>query len=188
MLKIYAHFWNQPEGCVSVLSNFCNAVSLKGLIDAVGRVPEQILQEIALKILHAIDQLHTFSNQAHLGLNASQVLFTTQGGVSVSFGFSSLLKLKDSSVKDKASLNLHQNEDQLQPSLLNFLPQQEGERINVQKTAKAFWSYYKDRYKPLNKDQQQFRNLQKLDIYDFGYSILLAACGDSIPASERIPC
>lgn len=151
-------------------------------------MPEQILQEIALKILHAIDQLHTFSNQAHLGLNASQVLFTTQGGVSVSFGFSSLLKLKDSSVKDKASLNLHQNEDQLQPSLLNFLPQQEGERINVQKTAKAFWSYYKDRYKPLNKDQQQFRNLQKLDIYDFGYSILLAACGDSIPASERIPC
>lgn len=43
MLKNFSNFWNQPEGCVSVVSNYCNGGSLKELIDNIGQVPEKIL-------------------------------------------------------------------------------------------------------------------------------------------------
>lgn len=40
---IYGSFWNQPEGCVSLLSNFCSAFSLKTMLEITGSVPEKIL-------------------------------------------------------------------------------------------------------------------------------------------------
>lgn len=76
--QIYGSFWNQPEGCVSLLSNFCSAYSLKALLEITGSVPEKILQDIAKQALQSLEQIHS-ADQVHLGLSPSQIMFTKKG-------------------------------------------------------------------------------------------------------------
>ena len=58
-LHIYGNFWNQPEGCVSLLSSFCNGFCLQTLLDTSGCIPEKILQDVALQTLTSLDQMHS---------------------------------------------------------------------------------------------------------------------------------
>jgi hypothetical protein len=40
-------FWNSPEGCVSVVSEYAGNGSLQNLISSIGTLPESILKHLA---------------------------------------------------------------------------------------------------------------------------------------------
>lgn len=56
--KIRATFWNSPEGCVSVITDYAASGSLHNLISSVGALPESILKQLAKQILRSLDYLH----------------------------------------------------------------------------------------------------------------------------------
>jgi len=91
-LNIYGTFWNQPEGCVSLITDYCPAACLANLIGQVGGLPEHILKDIATSALSSLEQIHNQHNSFHGGIRATQILFDRKGNVRLSFGFSSIVK------------------------------------------------------------------------------------------------
>jgi len=57
-LKISASFWNSPEGCVSVVTDYAANGSLQNLCQSVGALPENILKQIAKSVLKSIHSMH----------------------------------------------------------------------------------------------------------------------------------
>jgi hypothetical protein len=46
-IKINASFWNSPEGCVSVVTDYAANGSLLNLVQSIGSLPEMILKHLA---------------------------------------------------------------------------------------------------------------------------------------------
>jgi len=92
-LKFYDAFWNQPEGCVSIVQDCAPKSSLQDLISQVGALPERTLQNLAKQILKALNHMHT-DNLAHSNVTCSQVLFDRRGKVRLSLGFGHILRAK----------------------------------------------------------------------------------------------
>ena len=57
-IRIFDTFWNSPEGCVSVVSDFAANGSLQNLIGSIGALPESILKHLARQILRGVEFLH----------------------------------------------------------------------------------------------------------------------------------
>lgn len=57
-IKINGAFWNSPEGCVSVVTDYAGNGSLQNLVSSVGGLPESILKHLAKSILRSLDYLH----------------------------------------------------------------------------------------------------------------------------------
>ena len=57
-IRIYDTFWNSPEGCVSVISDFAANGSLQNLIQSIGALPETTLKHLARSILRSTEYLH----------------------------------------------------------------------------------------------------------------------------------
>jgi hypothetical protein len=53
-IRIFDTFWNSPEGCVSVVSDFAANGSLNNLIQSIGALPESILKHLARQVLRPI--------------------------------------------------------------------------------------------------------------------------------------
>lgn len=69
-IRIFDTFWNSPEGCVSVVSDFAANGSLQNLIQSIGALPEFTLQHLARSVLKALDYLHE-QNMTHSNLTSS---------------------------------------------------------------------------------------------------------------------
>lgn len=46
-IRIHASFWNSPEGCVSVVTDYAANGSLQNLVSSIGALPESILKHLA---------------------------------------------------------------------------------------------------------------------------------------------
>jgi len=69
-IRIFETFWNSPEGCVSVVSDFAANGSLHNLIQSIGALPEHTLKNLAKSVLRGIDTLHEH-NMTHSNLACS---------------------------------------------------------------------------------------------------------------------
>lgn len=88
LANVNSTFWNSPEGCVSIVMEYCAGGSLAQLADSVGGLPEGVLSHISLQLLNALNLLH-HKGSTHGGLTPSQVLFTKDCKVKLSLGISS---------------------------------------------------------------------------------------------------
>ena len=68
LVNIVGTHWNTPEGCVSIVFENMNGGSMLNLLQSMGSIPEEILREIAQKVLLAIDYLHNKAKISHNGL------------------------------------------------------------------------------------------------------------------------
>lgn len=57
-IKVHSSFWNSPEGCVSVVTDYAGNGSLQNLVQSIGALPESILKHLAKQILRSLDYLH----------------------------------------------------------------------------------------------------------------------------------
>jgi serine/threonine protein kinase len=57
-IKINGTFWNSPEGCVSVVTDYAANGSLHNLVQSIGALPESILKHLAKQTLRSLDYLH----------------------------------------------------------------------------------------------------------------------------------
>lgn len=46
-VKVHSSFWNSPEGCVSVVTDYAGCGSLHNLVLSIGALPESILKHLA---------------------------------------------------------------------------------------------------------------------------------------------
>lgn len=92
-IRVFDTFWNSPEGCVSVVSDFAANGSLQNLLQSIGAVPESTLKHLARQILRAISHLHE-QNMPYSNLTCSQIVFDRRGKVRLSPGFGHILKSK----------------------------------------------------------------------------------------------
>jgi serine/threonine protein kinase len=81
-VKINTAFWNSPEGCVSVVTDYAGCGSLHNLVLSIGALPESILKHLAKQILRSLDYLHD-QGMTHNNICCSQVLFDRKGKVKV---------------------------------------------------------------------------------------------------------
>jgi serine/threonine protein kinase len=69
-IRIFDTFWNSPEGCVSVVSDFAANGSLYNLIQSIGALPERILRHLARQVLRPVHFMHE-QNMTHSNLTSS---------------------------------------------------------------------------------------------------------------------
>jgi len=93
-IRIFDTFWNSPEGCVSVVSDFAANGSLQNLIQSIGALPETTLKHLARSILRSIESIHD-KNLTHTNITSSQIVFDRRGKVRLSPGFGHILKSKN---------------------------------------------------------------------------------------------
>lgn len=91
LVKIIETFWNVPEGCLSIVSEFQNAGSLADLIKVIGTIPEQPLRQIAKFLLDALKWMKE-NNEEFIVLSPSQILFDRTGNIKLSSGISKRLQ------------------------------------------------------------------------------------------------
>ncbi len=91
--NVYGTFWNVPEGCVSVVMEYLNAGSLENLLESAGALPEQVLLELATKLLQCIVEIHERIGVPHGCIVPSQVLFDQKGRAKLNLGVSHRLGL-----------------------------------------------------------------------------------------------
>ncbi len=93
LCNVYGTFWNVPEGCVSVVMENLNAGSLENLLESAGALPEQVLLELATKLLACIQEVNNRMGVAHGCIVPSQVLFDQSGRVKLNLGVAHKLNI-----------------------------------------------------------------------------------------------
>lgn len=83
-VKIYATFWNSPEGCVSIVEELVSGISLQKMLENVGSLNESSLKFLAKEILLALLPLHSAVNY-YSALTPSQILINAEGNIKVFF-------------------------------------------------------------------------------------------------------
>ncbi|EGR30587.1 protein kinase domain protein [Ichthyophthirius multifiliis] len=81
--KLYATFWNTPEGCVSFLTELLAGGSLQNLLENVGTLPENVIKIMLPQIIEALDKIHSQSSHCFGCLSPSQILFKQDGKIKV---------------------------------------------------------------------------------------------------------
>lgn len=102
-MKINTSFWNSPEGCVSVVTDYAGSGSLHNLVLSIGALPESILKHLAKSILRSLDFMHD-RGITHNNICCSQILFDRKGKVKIGPGFQHILR-----AKGEAQSTLYQN-------------------------------------------------------------------------------
>lgn len=92
-VRISTSFWNSPEGCVSVVTDYSGCGSLHNLVLSVGALPESILKHLAKQVLRSLDYLHE-QGMTHNNICCSQILFDRKGKVKVGPGFQHILRMR----------------------------------------------------------------------------------------------
>lgn len=85
LLQVHAAFWNNPEGCLSLLCEYMSGGSLQNVVDFVGSVPEEVLADVSRQVLPVLAYLHS-KGGAHGQVMASQVLFSRSGAAKLGLG------------------------------------------------------------------------------------------------------
>ena len=93
-VKVIETFWNIPEGCVSIVSEYCNAGSLNDLCKNVGAIPEKPLSQIAKILLQAAILINE-TDESFIGLSSTHILFNRDGQIKISPGFTKKLQQND---------------------------------------------------------------------------------------------
>jgi len=107
--NVYGTFWNVPEGCVSVVMEYLNAGSLENLLESAGALPEQVLLEIATKLLNCIRELHDSIGIAHGCIVPSQILLNQSGKLKINIGVAHRLNLHNKENNGNGSLGYYSN-------------------------------------------------------------------------------
>jgi len=90
-VRIYGQFWNSPEGCVSVVTDYAPSGSLQNLVASIGALPESLLKQVTKSVLKQLEFMHS-SGLTHNGLCCSQILFDRHGKMKLGIGFGHILK------------------------------------------------------------------------------------------------
>jgi len=53
-VTIYGTYWNVPEGCASIVTDYMNAGSIENLLEYAGAMPETAIKEIATGVLNSL--------------------------------------------------------------------------------------------------------------------------------------
>jgi serine/threonine protein kinase len=148
-VKVYHTFWNSPEGCVSILEEYCAAGSLENLIDFYFELPEECIRDIAEQTLALLQEMTRIAEQGHGGLLPSQILFSRDGQVKLSEG-------RNSKVRSGVSvfaLSSNKFADKINPY-------------------ESFYVNKLNRWAKLSKDPESNQ-----DVYSLGMILLYAALG-----------
>jgi serine/threonine protein kinase len=70
-VKIYGVFWNTPEGCVSIVMQMLSGGSLQNLLESVGVLPQQVVQQIGKQILRNLKDVHSRTKHSYGALCVS---------------------------------------------------------------------------------------------------------------------
>lgn len=93
LCNVYGAFWNVPEGHVSVVVEYMNGGSLENLLESTGALPELCLQELTIKLLQCVKEVHGKMGVEHGCIIPSQVVFDQKGNVKLSLGIAHRLNL-----------------------------------------------------------------------------------------------
>ena len=170
-IRVNASFWNSPEGCVSVVTDYAASGSLHNLVLSVGALPENILKQLAKQVLRAVDYLHE-RNVTHNNICCSQVLFDRKGKVKIGPGFQHILRMKETVLSSNAHSTLAQllcEGTENHRSRVNMLKEKFGLSLSQAEGAKA----------------QSLAEMKKMDLFDIGVTLVIAATGGLDVISEE---
>ncbi|OMJ77999.1 hypothetical protein SteCoe_22282 [Stentor coeruleus] len=87
MVEVSTSFWNSPEGCVTIVSEYMAGDSLAKLCDSVGSLPERILRSISRRVLTALSHYHK-KNGVYGTITMSHILFDKEGTAKLAISMS----------------------------------------------------------------------------------------------------
>ncbi|CDW74770.1 protein kinase domain containing protein [Stylonychia lemnae] len=179
-VKVHSSFWNSPEGCVSVVTDYAGNGSLQNLVQSIGALPESILKHLAKQILRSLDYLHD-QGMAHSNICCSQILFDRKGKVKIGPGFAHLLRIKSD---NQSTLNQNSHN-----SLVTVLCENSENYKNKGNLIKEKFSTSGNISQQQNnnteQDSVQLQELKKLDLFDLGILLIIAATGGLDVISEE---
>ena len=100
LISIHGTFWNVPEGCASIVTDFMNAGSIENLFDSVGALPEAVIRDIALGVLKSLQEVHLKAKCSYGQLFPSNILLNLKGRIKLNIGVTSKLGIKESQARD----------------------------------------------------------------------------------------
>lgn len=185
-VRISTSFWNSPEGCVSVVTDYAGSGSLHNLVLSLGALPESILRQLSQQILRALNFMHE-RGISHNNLCCSQILFDRQGKVKIGPGFQHILRMKGD-----AQSSLYQNSHNTLSQLMCEGTENFRNRQNLLKD--KFLTYNSLNQNATvgqaanqsdKKDSPYFVEMKKLDLFDLGVMLIIAATGGLDVISEE---
>jgi hypothetical protein len=87
MVEVSTSFWNSPEGCVTIVSEYMAGDSLAKLCDSVGSLPERILRSISRRVLTALSHFHKKAG-IYGPITMSHILFDKEGTAKLAISMS----------------------------------------------------------------------------------------------------
>ncbi|OMJ84918.1 hypothetical protein SteCoe_13904 [Stentor coeruleus] len=87
MVEVSTSFWNSPEGCVTIVSEYMAGDSLAKLCDSVGSLPERILRSISRRVLTALAHFHKKAG-VYGPITMSHILFDKEGTAKLAISMS----------------------------------------------------------------------------------------------------
>ena len=85
LLQIHAVFWNNPEGCLSLLCEYMSGGSLQGAVETVGGLPEEVLADVTRQVVPVLAYLHS-KGGVHGQVSPSQILIARSGMAKLGLG------------------------------------------------------------------------------------------------------
>lgn len=99
LVEVSSSFWNTPEGCVTLVTEYMAGDSLGRLCENVGAINERSLKSIARRVLTGLSYYHKKVGP-HGAVNLNHILFDRQGKSKLSIGINLKEKGQEKTVKD----------------------------------------------------------------------------------------
>ena len=99
LVEVSSSFWNTPEGCVTLVTEYMAGDSLGRLCENVGAINERSLKSIARRVLTGLSYYHKKVGP-HGAVNMNHILFDRQGKSKLSIGINLKEKGQDKTVKE----------------------------------------------------------------------------------------
>ncbi|OMJ71233.1 hypothetical protein SteCoe_30620 [Stentor coeruleus] len=103
MVEVNTSFWNSPEGCVTIVSDYMGGDSLAKLCDSIGSLPERILRSIARRVLIALGHYHKKVG-IHGSVTMNRILFDKEGTAKLAINLSTKNNYKDDDLSQPPDL------------------------------------------------------------------------------------
>ena len=94
-MSVHGTYWNVPEGCASIVTDYLNAGSVENLFDSIGALPEAVIKEIAQGTLKALNEVHAKAKCSYGPLSASNILLNTKAQIKLNIGVTGKLGIKE---------------------------------------------------------------------------------------------
>jgi hypothetical protein len=99
LVDVSSSFWNTPEGCVTLVTEFMSGDSLARLCDNIGAIPEKSLKSVARRVLTGLSYFHQKVGP-HGAVNLNHILFDRQGKSKLSIGINLKERIQEKTVND----------------------------------------------------------------------------------------